>query len=451
MSNSVSLASAAAFFTVFILLGMTSLTAFSVLGLTTFVFFVTKFYSELGSKIEMRDLIIIIAILQWIVGPILAYTFNSDDQFYYMAVKEEVYMNYVFPASFLFIVGLYFPIPQKPINENLLLKHIVYIVTKQKNIDLLFIITGFIADFLIDFVPDSLRFFTSLISGSRFIGLYFLALSDRPNKWIYFALVIGSLIAASVGQAMFHDLLLWVGFLFVIITYIYRFSSTSKFMWTAALIFGVMIIQTVKQEYRKVIWVQNTTNIDKGQIFTSIVQNQLENTVKMVSNENIDAAINRINQGWIIARIMAWTPLKEPYADGETIYRGLEAAFLPRIIAENKAKAGGKENFQRFTGKKLRENTSMGLSPIGEAYANFGVFYGALFMLFLGLFYNVILWQLVSYLTKYPTLILFFPLMFLHVIKAEVDFAVVLNYLVKSIIVVALIFWSARQFFNIKL
>ena len=139
------------------------------------------------------------------------------------------------------------------------------------------------------------------------------------------------------------------------------------------------------------------------------------------------------------------------FAEGETIIKGIQASLLPRFLAPDKAKAGGREYFERFTGKFISKNTSMGLSPLGEAYANFGIVEGAIFMLLLGLFYNFILKKIFSYAATYPTLILFLPLIFLQVVKAEVDFAVVINYLIKAIIAVALLFWFSRNFLKLRL
>ncbi|MCF6243135.1 MAG: hypothetical protein L3J74_17570, partial [Bacteroidales bacterium] len=171
----------------------------------------------------------------------------------------------------------------------------------------------------------------------------------------------------------------------------------------------------------------------------------------LATNENIDAAIDRINQGWIVARIMSHVPRYEPFANGETIVTGIRASLIPRFLDPNKPKAGGRNYFTRFTGKLISDNTSMGLSPLGEAYANFGSTGGIVFMFLLGLFYNFYLFLLLRLSNKYYSMILWIPLLFLQVIKAETDFVVVLNHLVKASIVVSLIIFSFNKFLNIKL
>ena len=148
---------------------------------------------------------------------------------------------------------------------------------------------------------------------------------------------------------------------------------------------------------------------------------------------------------------MSHTPSVEPFADGETIINALEASLLPRFLAPNKAKAGGQENFERFTGRNLEKGTSMNLSPLGEAYANFGVSGAIVFMLFFGLFYNFFIHQIFKLSFRYPSLILWLPLMFLQVVKAESDVAIVLNHLVKATIVVGLFYWGFNRFLGIRL
>src|SRR5205823_2191259 len=62
---------------------------------------------------------------------------------------------------------------------------------------------------------------------------------------------------------------------------------------------------------------------------------------------------------------------QEPYARGETLISAFYACLLPRFLAPEKVRAGGRENMERFAGVHL-EGTSMNLGYGGEMYANFG-------------------------------------------------------------------------------
>jgi len=51
---------------------------YSLMGVGLIMFFGLKLFSDIGKKIEIKDIIIIIAILQWIIGPLLTYRFFGE-------------------------------------------------------------------------------------------------------------------------------------------------------------------------------------------------------------------------------------------------------------------------------------------------------------------------------------------------------------------------------------
>ena len=439
--------------TIFIVIFLTvsNMPLYSVLGAALFLYFSLSFYLKLGKTIEIRDLIIVIALLQWIIGPIIKYRLTQNDIIYYMGVPEKEYMSFVFPASLFYILGLYFPLFYKKIESKSQLNKIYSLLQKYPNIDLVLIFSGLALNLFTDYLPQSIRFFVYLISLMRYTGLFFLALNkNRKHKWLIFSLVILTLFAEAVRDGIFHELILWLVFLFIFIAFLYQIKNKHKLIVLIFLSILIILIQTVKFFYRQEAS-QLTNTFEKAELLTEMMQEQLTGQGNLTEENNIDAAITRINQGWIVARIMQHTPRYEPFADGETIITGIRASLIPRFLDPNKPKAGGKEYFTRFTGKLISKNTSMGLSPLGEAYANFGVEGGVLFMFLLGLFYNVYFLVVINMTQKHPSLILWIPLLFLQVVKAETDFVVVLNHLVKASIVVSLIIWSFKKFFNIKL
>jgi hypothetical protein len=72
---------------------------------------------------------------------------------------------------------------------------------------------------------------------------------------------------------------------------------------------------------------------------------------------------------------MITVPDKVAFEYGTELFQILEAAFLPRIIAPNKLNAGDRFIFMKYSGIPLLVGTSMGLSSIGDAYINFGIFH----------------------------------------------------------------------------
>ena len=93
----------------------------------------------------------------------------------------------------------------------------------------------------------------------------------------------------------------------------------------------------------------------------------------------------------------------------------------------------------------------MNLSVIGEVYGNYGSLGGIFFMFLLGCFYNLIIIYVIKLSVKNPTLILWLPLLFFQVVKAETDFAIVITHLFKCSIVIWFVFYFSRVVLKVKM
>ena len=151
--------------------------------------------------------------------------------------------------------------------------------------------------------------------------------------------------------------------------------------------------------------------------------------------------IARLNQGWIISAVIRNVPKSEDYANGETLVDALFGAFVPRFLAPDKVKAGGQVNFRRFTGMNIADSTSMAISPLGEAYANFGPRGGVLLIFGFGALFSLLYSFCLRYVVKHPAFLFWIPLIFYQAIKAETEFATVLNQLSKGAVVAFGLYW----------
>lgn len=434
-------------FTFLLLYTLSSLSFMAILGNTAFVFFSAKFFNDLANKIIVKDVIIAIALLQWVVGPTLSYMFYQDIPIFYMAVEEETYMSYVIPAVFAFIAGLYFPLFRRPIDENYMLGRIKQLIATYPYLDFLLLGIGFISIAALRILPNSLWFVAILLSSGRFIGLFFLVINPyRPYKWWLFGATLLLIFVSVLGAALFHAFLLWSLFLLIIIGFLYKFSVTQKLLFLVGFVFFLFIIQTVKHTYR------NLSSSERGlSSFSDMAVGSIKDEEGTFSEENLLGFVVRINQGWIIARVLHYVPTYEPFADGETVKEAVIAALVPRFIYQDKASAGGKANFTRFTGLRIGAGTSMDISLVGEAYVNYGRTGGMVFMFIIGLFYSFLLYIVFLYTFRHPSLVLWIPMIFLQTVKAETDLVTTLNYAIKAVIMVAIIFWGMRRFLNIRM
>ena len=152
----------------------------------------------------------------------------------------------------------------------------------------------------------------------------------------------------------------------------------------------------------------------------------------------------RINQGFIVTNAMAWVPAKEPFSNGAELYKILEAAFLPRIIAPDKLMAGDNSLVYKYTGLVIRRGTSMSISSLGDAYVNYGTFGGCIFMFVLGWLFNIVLNGFQKFGADFPIILLFTPLVFYYPIRPDTALQTALGHLVKSsfLLYMMILFWK---------
>ncbi len=398
------------------------------------------FFDSMGKVIPVRYLLGLFMCIQFFVGPTLAY--NGFDEYTYVAyrmkIPESEYFGYAIPAVLAFILGLHFNSKNMSgewINE----KDISDFVSRFPKLPYWFIGVGLVASVVSTFFASELAFVFYLLGSAKFIGLFLLVIGTKMLKPLPLTVVIGSIVSSSLSDGMFHDLLTWLIFTAAVYAIKYRFGVNIKLIGLTVFIFMAVVIQLMKGIYRSAIHTQGA-GIDT---FTELYEEQNENA-NFFSFGNLANNVSRINQGFIITNIMFTIPDRVPFENGKEMMRILEAAFLPRFLAPNKLTAGNREIFTKYSGIKIKAGTSMGLSSLGDAYINFGVVGGALFMLVLGMAYNIILKVFQKNGKKYPILLMFTPLVFYYPIRPDCELQTILGHVVKScfMIFVMLTFWK---------
>ncbi len=417
------------------------LNPYSQIGIFIFSFFTVHFFTAIGSSIPIRSLMVLISTLQWIIGPFLSYHYFTESGNYYMIIPEEEYMSYVVLAELAFIAGIYlFSLGElRKITfafEQLTLQNRKILYSR----GMFLVVLGVVATIIQPMMPGSLAFFMLLIAFTKYIGAFYIFLSKEPLRWLWILLAFSFEILHAFGSAMFHELILWMLFLYLIYAFISKITTIPKLISMISIISAVFTIQYIKTDYREVVW-ENKISDDVGKLAFAgeLAQKKLSTDSEIEKQDKLQEMVDRINQGWIIARIMYVVPQYEPFAEGETIQNGIFAALVPRIFVPNKATTGGQLYFERFTGMELIGNTSMDLSIVGEAYANYGVAGGIFFMFLLGLFYNLTLKYLTKKAQKNPELLLWIPLIYFYTVKAESDFTTSVNHLTKSSLLLILL------------
>jgi hypothetical protein len=419
------------------------------IAVSIFIISLLAFAYNSNYTIAIREFIALVYTGQLLIGPVLSYIYLKYD-YYAQPVSVESYFGFVLPAILLFLSGLFLPLISTS-GPVFTLNKLHESLHDKLKVAYVLLILGFVSGYIKPFVPGGLAFFVYLLANAKYVGAIYLYFTSSPSKYIILSFIVLTLVLDAVATTMFHNMFLWVTFIVLYIAYIKKYSVWLKL---SALVIGFIVLfatQAVKGEYRRTLWYGGQQVENNTDYFSSLIQNQVDSSEGLFSEHNIKKFIYRINQGWIVAHTINYTPAVEPFAEGETIKRGISSSILPRFLNPDKYVAGGREYFERFSGLLLIGGTSMNLSPLGEAYANFGIVGGAIFMFFFGLVINVAFSSVLKIAQNRPTVILWLPLIFLQVVKAETDFTTVFNHLVKASFIVWLLYWGFEKYFRIRL
>jgi hypothetical protein len=395
-----------------------------------------ELYQKVDKGLPLLELANLIAVLQWTIGPALSYFYGIDHYRYHMYVPEEVYFSYVLPATCLFsasILGFGLFAKQEELlsglNRDFFFNYGVYLF-----------LVAIAAEFTTGRAPGSIQFFFHLLSQLRYVAALYFLLSRHPYGLLLAAVASSSLFINSSSSGMFHDLLLWLALIFCI------WYPTAKWLhYRKALIFtaaaiAIFAIQVVKQDYRERLKSGDRPSL----VFMAI--DYLSPAGKAWEQDVLSLALVRLNQGWIVSAVMNNVPTNEPFAQGATVSEAV-IALTPRFLLPNKATAGGRENFRKYTGLPIADSTAMCICVLGEAYANFGEIGGIVFMAIFGSFFALSYSRILKWTVRHPDFLLWIPLIFYQAIKAETDLVVIANQIVKGSIVAFAGYWAMHRFF----
>ncbi len=412
--------------------------------LISFHQFILLFYS-MDYVIPIRYLFGAMMCLQMFIGPAMAY--NGLDQYQYfmykMQVPEAEYFSYAIPAVVCFILGLHVTAGRLK-GEMIDEKGIKVFTIHHPQLTYYLIGIGFGSSIIATYFSSQLAFLFYLISGFKFVGAFLLILGEKRLKVVPLILVYTSIILSSLGGGMFHDLLTWLIMLGAVLAIKYKPGTNLKIIFTFSFIILVVIIQQLKGFYRAATGQGAEAGVETFQR----VYEEREEAGGLFSFKSLAQSNVRINQGFIVTNILKTVPSKVPYADGAELRQILEAAFLPRVLAPNKLNAGDRTIFTKYSGMNIRSGTSMGLSSVGDAYVNFGVVGGCIFMFFLGLLYNWVLKVFYKYGKEFPLLLIFTPLVFYYPIRPDCELQTIMGHLVKSCFVIWVVFFFWKNYFR---
>jgi hypothetical protein len=432
------------------------LTFWESLSCALFVYFLLEFIDNLGNKIIIMDLAVLMAILTCLVMPIVFYhTYTRE--FYlarlwvkYMPIPTDTYFSFALPAVVAMVVGLRFKLKKLRVNENpkVYLDNVKNYLKDKSNLGLSLIAIG-VTSGLLDFLsPATLKQVFYFAEHLTYVGVFYVLYSPSKNKKYIVPGVIVLMIGQSLITGMFGEFIFMLACSLTLILLGSKYRFKSKLTFATLGLLMIIIIQSVKVDYRQRSW-REGAGADPV-YFASLVVERFTNLNSLMNPEQMFFTSVRLNQGWLVALTMKRVPDRYPFAYGETIFNSVAAAIVPRFIWPDKPQSGGKYNLKRFWGFNL-VGVSMNIGPLGEAYGNFDVLGGIVFMFFYGLFFNYALSSILKYSEKRPTIVLWLPFLFFYSISMETDILTTMGSLIKGLIFTWIVFKLFRIAFRIDL
>jgi hypothetical protein len=439
-----------------ILFSSSDLSAWEIISLCMLVYFFTEFLDNLGRKIIILDLIVVMAIFTCLVMPVVFYHEYTRENLLarlwvkYMPLSSNDYFSFAVPSVFFLIFGLRVPLGKQRNNKkpDEYIQNVKKYVFLKPKLGLILIGVG-VTSGLLDFIsPGSLKQVFYLSEHLTYVGVFYVLYSPNRYKRVIIPSVLVLMIGQTVVTGMFGDFIFMLALSVILIFLGTKIPLYKKIIFAVAGVFFILIIQSIKSDYRKRNWLEGT-GADPA-YFAELIGDRIADPSSLFDPNAMFFTAVRMNQGWLVAVTMNKVPTSFPFANGETIWQSVAASFVPRFLWPDKPEAGGRANLMRFWGFDVH-GYSMGLGPLGEGYANFDRFGGVIYMFFYGLFFNFVLSMILKFSDKRPSLILWLPFLFFYAVVLETDLVTTMNSLVKGVFFTWIVFRFFRIAFRIDL
>ena len=404
----------------------------SILAPIFFILWVLKFVLEANNGFRIRNILIVFLSLQYLLGPYLSYKFDNDS-IYSMVIPSQEYFSFAFTGVLLIGIGLFYNSFKSDEDDILKNLKIDFIKFDSALFEKLFFISIFF-----DFFPfksnTSFDFVIYFILSLKYVYVCYIILSGKKINYILLAIPVIILVLQSLNSGMFHDLLTWMIFWGISLAIKLKPSFVQKIMAIGLFIFLVVIIQLAKQNFRAASSVITKEN-SSFKVFTKTAESEIEDANKFSLIENIV----RINQGWIAARTMNNIPKRVDYANFDLLNKYFEAAFMPRLLAPDKLRAGDRELLNKYSGIFISFGTSMGIGIVGDAWASFGYFGGLVMLFCFGLLLNYSLKYFQYLIKSFPLVYFLLPIIYIYPIRPDCETQTSMGHLVKTTFLVSFI------------
>src|SRR6185295_14013508 len=240
----------------------TALDGWESASLALLLYFLLEFIDNLGNKIVIMDLAILLAILTCLVMPIFFYHIYNRGNYLawlwkkYMPIDSDRYYSFALPAVLTMAAGIRFPFKKLRVNPNpkIYLENVKVYLKNKPNLGLTLIGIGVFSG-LLDFLsPTSLKQVFYLSEHLTYVGVFYVLYSPAAYKKMIVPGVIVLMITQSLVTGMFGEFVYMLACSLTLILLGIKYSFRLKLTVAALGIFLILILQSVKMDYRARSW-----------------------------------------------------------------------------------------------------------------------------------------------------------------------------------------------------
>jgi hypothetical protein len=405
-----------------------------------------SFFFNIGQGLNIRYLIGTVYTLNYLLGPVLMYTWLNDyvEIQYTLKGKHEDYFEYVIPAIGAMLIGLNM-FKQKTDNA-LNIGRLKAIIENRPRLPMQMIIVGTAVKFVENAIPDEIDLLTSALSNLRYVGFFLHLLFAKRINYIYFAVTYGFLIFESIVSSLFNDLLNLLFFLASIIAIRYKPSNVAKIGGIVAGMAVITFIQVIKMPLRNLA-AEGSIEIEN---IESVIEGGVEDNKGKTFDKKVADVVFRMSQGWVASNVITYYYDNHGFElqGGSHIWIMIKSSVLPRILAPDKYKVGDRELFNTYTGHIVSEGTSIALGIVSDAFIDLGQF-GFIICFFWGLAFSLSVRFYSKWDIKFPLFKLTSILCYFYAMRADTDTHSSLGALIKVTFVLWLVsYWFDKYFFK---
>ena len=424
-------------------------------GIGFSIYCILELFDKIGHEFCILEIVKVLTVVTCLLVPELFYHYFVNQIellkfFEEMPVSVEKYYGFALPAVLLFIFGLNFNFQTKL--STTYFDSLKNALLNKGHYSIYFIAIGLLFSFLWKFVPSSLTYTFQIFTYLTYVGLFYAIFSDFKYKIIIIITCLFISFFQIVATGMYFEAINFSSVIILILLTKAKVSEWKKYLVLISGFILLIIIQSIKTEYRIQTWSGDERN-GNASVYLNIISNRIANPNIIFEPISALAFTKRLNHGLIIAKTIDYVPKNTGFGYGKSILNSFISSLVPRFIWPNKPKTGGAYNIVRYLGDtdSADNKNSYNLGLIGEAYANFGVIGGCIYLFFLGLFMKYIYSLCIKKLYYRPTLLLWYPMLFVSFFSTETDFLSFFNTFIKMSLIIALIFSFSKRVFKISL